>query len=57
MMNLVGSLTQGFQEAEAHAAELDTSMFGLLKQMRDPEVRRGLAVTLATLKQVARQSK
>jgi uncharacterized protein YjgD (DUF1641 family) len=57
MMNLINGLTQGFQEAEAHADELDTSMFGLLKQMRDPEVRRGLAVTLATLKQVARQSK
>jgi uncharacterized protein YjgD (DUF1641 family) len=57
MMNLINGLTQGFREAEAHADELDASMFGLLKQMRDPEVRRGLAVTLATLKRVARQSK
>ena len=59
MMTMLNNLTQGFHDAEseAQAGQLDIGMFGLLKQMRDPEVRRGLAVTLATLKQVARQSK
>lgn len=59
MMNLVNGLTAGFHaaEAEAEAGELDTSLLGLLRQMRDPEVRRGLAVTLATLKKVARQTR
>jgi uncharacterized protein YjgD (DUF1641 family)/CRISPR/Cas system CSM-associated protein Csm2 small subunit len=59
MMNLVTNLTQGFHaaEAEADAGTLDTSLFGLLRQMRDPDVRRGLAVTLATLRRVSQQSK
>lgn len=58
MMNLINNLTQGFQEAEAEAAtgELDISTWGLLKQMRDPEVRRGLAVTMATLRRVSWQA-
>lgn len=58
MMNLLNGLTAGFHaaEAQAEAGELDTSLLGLLRQMRDPAVRRGLAVTLATLKQVARQT-
>jgi uncharacterized protein YjgD (DUF1641 family) len=59
MMTLVTNLTQGFHaaEAEADAGTLDTSLFGLLRQMRDPDVRRGLAVTLATLRRVSQQSK
>ena len=59
MMNLLNGLTAGFHaaEAEAQAGRLDTSLLGLLRQMRDPEVRRGLAVTLTTLKQVARQTR
>jgi uncharacterized protein YjgD (DUF1641 family) len=59
MMTLVTNLTQGLHaaEAEADAGTLDTSLFGLLRQMRDPDVRRGLAVTLATLKRVSQQSK
>ena len=58
MMTLVNGLTAGFHaaEAEAEAGQLDASLLGLLRQMRDPEVRRGLAVTLATLKHVARQT-
>ena len=59
MMNLVNGLTAGFHaaEAEAQAGQLDTSLLGLLRQMRDPEVRRGLAITLATLKRVAQQTR
>ena len=58
MMNLVNGLTAGFRaaEAQAEAGQLDTSLLGLLRRMRDPEVRRGLAITLATLKQVSRQA-
>ena len=59
MLNLVNGLTAGFQaaEAEVDAGQLDTSLFGLVRQMRDPEVRRGLAVTLAALKKVAAQTR
>ena len=56
MMNLINNLTQGFHEAEGQAEELPTSTFGLLKQMRDPDVRRGLAITMAMLKRVSRQA-
>ena len=58
MMNLINGLTQGFHaaEAEAEAGQLNTGMFGLLKQMGDPEVRRGLAITLATLKRISQQA-
>ena len=55
MMGLVNSLTQGFQEIEEHPEELPTSMFGLLREMRDPEVRRGLAVTMEVLKRISKQ--
>lgn len=53
MMNLVNNLTAGFHAAEADVSEEDTRLLSLLRQMRDPTVRRGLAVTLATLKRVA----
>jgi uncharacterized protein YjgD (DUF1641 family) len=33
----------------------ETSVLGLVRQMRDPEVRRGLAMTLSMLKAMARQ--
>lgn len=57
MMTLVNNLTQGFQEAEAEAEQLPTSMLGLMGQMRDPDVRRGLALTMNMLKRVSQQSK
>lgn len=56
VMNLVNNLTDGFHEAEGHAEELPTSTFGLLKQMRDPDVRRGLAITMTMLKRISQQS-
>lgn len=58
MMNMVNNLTRGFHEAEAEAeaGQLPTGMFGLIKQMSDPEVRRGLAITMATLKKVSQQA-
>lgn len=58
MMTMLNNLTQGFHEAEAEAqsGQLDIGMFGLIKQMRDPEVRRGLAITLETLRRVSAQA-
>lgn len=56
MMSLVNNLTQGFHEVEEHVDELPTSMLGILRQMRDPEVRRGMAMTMAMLKRVSQQS-
>ena len=55
MMNLANNLTQGFHEAEAHPEALPTSMWGLLKELRDPEVRQGLAITTSMLKRIAQQ--
>ena len=59
MLNIVNRLTAGFHaaEAEADAGTLDTSLFGLMRQMRDPEVRRGLAITFETLKRVSQQTR
>ena len=55
IMNLANNLTSAFEEVEDHAEELPTSLFGLLGQMRDPEVRRGLAVMMEVLKVISRQ--
>ena len=55
MMGLVNNLTQGFHEIEEHPEALQTSAFGLLREMRDPEVRRGLAVTMEVLKRISKQ--
>jgi uncharacterized protein YjgD (DUF1641 family) len=58
MMTLLNNLTQGFHEAEAEAraGKLDIGYLALLRKMRDPEVRRGLAITLETLRRVSAQS-
>lgn len=55
ILNLANNLTSAFEEVENHAEELPTSLFGLLGQMRDPEVRRGLAVMMEVLKVISRQ--
>ena len=55
IMNLVNSVTRTYQETERSPEALETSVFSLVRQMRDPEVRRGLALTLALLRTVARQ--
>jgi uncharacterized protein YjgD (DUF1641 family) len=55
VMTLVNNLTQGFQEVEDHPEELSTSFMGMLGQMRDPDVRRGLAITLAMFKRISQQ--
>jgi uncharacterized protein YjgD (DUF1641 family) len=58
MMTLLNNLTQGFHEAEAEAqaGRLEIGYLALLRKLRDPEVRRGLAITLETLRRVSAQS-
>lgn len=58
MMNMINGLTQGFHEAEAEAdaGKLHTGVFSLIGQMNDPEVRRGLAITLAAMKRISAQA-
>ena len=52
IMNLAGNLTASYQEAERDPA-LRTGMLDLVGQMRDPEVRRGLALTMRMLRAIA----
>lgn len=58
MMTLLNNLTQGFHEAEAEAqaGRLEIGYLALLRKLSDPEVRRGLAITLETLRRVSAQS-
>lgn len=55
IMNLVANLTTAFQEVEEHAEELPTDLWSLIRQMRDPHVRRGLAITLAVFQRISQQ--
>ncbi len=55
IMHLANNLTSAFAEVEGRSDQLPTSLFGLLGQMRDPEVRQGLAVTMEMLKVISRQ--
>ncbi|NOZ26735.1 MAG: DUF1641 domain-containing protein [Chloroflexi bacterium] len=53
IMRLLHSLTSAYREAETRPEALPSSTLDLVKQMRDPEVRRGLALTMQMLKIVA----
>ncbi len=53
MMHLLNNLTSSLQAAEQEAEEMPTDLRSLLRLMRDPQVRRGLAVALATLRGMA----
>lgn len=53
IMSLLGGLSGQLQAAERHPERMPDSTVGLLRQLRDPEVRRGLAIALSLLKQVA----
>ena len=55
IMNLARNLTAAFEEVDGRAEELPTSLLSLVGQMRDPEVRRGLAVTMEVLKAISKQ--
>ena len=52
MQNLAGSM----RTAEAQPQEVSTSMWSLLKQFRDPQTRRGLAITLGMLRAVGAET-
>lgn len=52
VMLTLQNLTRTMRVTEGEAQQIDTSMFGLLRQLRDPQVRRGLALTLQMLKSV-----
>jgi len=56
VMETVQNLTQTMRQVEEHPDQIDTSMFGIAKQLRDPEVRRGLALTMQMLKSVGEQT-
>jgi uncharacterized protein YjgD (DUF1641 family) len=55
-----GDLDMLFAVARSARAELDqpidSSLTGLMRQLRDPEVRRGLAVSLALLRAIGKQA-
>lgn len=52
MQNLAGSM----RTAESQPQEVSTSMWSLLKQFRDPQTRRGLAITLGMLRAVGAEA-
>ena len=52
MQNLAGSMRM----AETQPQEVSTSMWSLLKQFRDPQTRRGLAITLGMLRAVGSEA-
>ena len=52
VMGAVQNLTHTMREVDDHPEQIDTSTFGLLKQLREPEVKRGLAVALQMLKSI-----
>ena len=52
MQNLAGSMRM----AETQPQEVSTSMWSLLKQFRDPQTRRGLAITLGMLRAVGSET-
>ena len=52
MQNLAGSM----RTAEAQPQQVSTSMWSLVKQFRDPQTRRGLAITLGMLRAVGAET-
>jgi uncharacterized protein YjgD (DUF1641 family) len=52
IMGMMQNLAGGLRKAEAQTDEVSTSMWSLLKQFRDPQTRRGLAITLGMLRAV-----
>lgn len=52
VMNTVQNLAGTMRMVEAQPGQVDTSVWGILKQLRDPQTRRGLAMTLTMLRAV-----
>ncbi len=56
IMGMMQNLAGGLRQVEAEPQEVDTSFRGLLRQLRDPQTRRGLAITLGMLRAVGAES-
>jgi uncharacterized protein YjgD (DUF1641 family) len=52
IMGMMQNLAGGLRLAETQSEQVDTSIWSLLKQLRDPQTRRGLAITLGMLRAV-----
>ncbi|MCB0205727.1 MAG: DUF1641 domain-containing protein [Anaerolineae bacterium] len=52
VMTMAQNLAGTMRKTEAQPEEVNTSFWSILKQLRDPQTRRGLAVTLEMLKAV-----
>ncbi len=56
MVARIQKMVDSYQEVLEHPESMETSMLALLRQMRDPDVRRGLALSLHFLKVLAQAS-
>jgi uncharacterized protein YjgD (DUF1641 family) len=56
IMNLVNNITVTYRQVDERQEALPSSTLDLVRQMRDPEVRRGLALTMRMLKTVAQEA-
>ena len=56
IMGMMQNLAGGLRRAEAQPEEVSTSFWSLLKQFRDPQTRRGLAITLGMLHAVGAEA-
>ncbi|MCS6843282.1 MAG: DUF1641 domain-containing protein [Caldilineales bacterium] len=50
IMGMMQNLAGGLRRVEAHPEAVDISFRSLLRQLRDPQTRRGLAITLGMLR-------
>jgi uncharacterized protein YjgD (DUF1641 family) len=55
IMTMMQHLTSGLRQVEQHPEAVPASYTGLVRQLRDPEVRRGLSIALTMLKTIAHQ--
>jgi uncharacterized protein YjgD (DUF1641 family) len=55
VMTMVQNLAQSVRQVEVKPDEVPISFFGLLRQLMNPQVRRGLGLTLQMLKAVGEQ--
>ncbi len=53
IMELLQELTDTYREVQTQPERVDTSTLALLRQMRDPHVRRGLALTMQILRLIS----
>ncbi len=56
IMGMMQNLAGGLRMAETQPEQVDTSFRSLFRQLRDPQTRRGLAITLGMLRAVGAES-